>query len=242
LLAQSDEVNTMLKTISSFAKIAVLSTAVLLMMTGPSEAQRHGGGGRGGHGGVYHGGRSGVYHGGAYHGVAYHGGAYHSGYYHGGWGGYHNHGIRIGVYPYWGGYYPYSTAYYGGYYPYSSGYYGGYYTPYSAYYTAPYSVAPQVYQPYYPPDTVNPASTTSSTTATVQLILPSPTAEVWFGDYKSNQVGTTRQFATPPLAPGQTYTYEVRATWMVDGQPVTQTRTVRVEAGKTTTVDFSQPG
>jgi len=240
----------MFKTIFSFAKIAVLSTAIVLMTSGVSEAQRRGGGGRGG---GFHGG------GGGYHGGGYHGGGYGRGFGYGGYGrGFGYGGYGYGGWGGFGGYYPYYGGYWGGYgggyYPYyDSGYYAPstyYYAP--SYYTTPYSYfgntapvttyTPQVYQPNNPSDTANPASATSSTTATVQVVLPSPTAEVWFGDHKTSQLGTTRHFVSPPLTLGQTYTYEIRATWMVNGQPVTQTRSVRVEAGKTATVDFSQPG
>jgi uncharacterized protein (TIGR03000 family) len=220
----------MLKFTLSFAKIAILASALLLTTAGQSQAQRRGG-------------RGGAWHGGGYH------GGYHGGYYRGGWGGHYGSwgGWGIGL-----GYYPYYGRSWGGY-PYYGGYWGGSYTPYASYYTPYYypetwtpnymypvtAVTPAAYQSYYPSDSVVPASNTGNT-ATVTLTVPSPTAEVWFGDHKTSQTGTTRQFVTPPLTPGQTYTYDVRATWMDNGQPVTQTRQVRVEAGKTSMVSFTE--
>ena len=53
--------------------------------------------------------------------------------------------------------------------------------------------------------------------------------------------GADRSFASPALTPGKTYTYEVKARWMEDGQPVEQTRRVKVEANRTSTVEFGQP-
>jgi uncharacterized protein (TIGR03000 family) len=239
----------MFKTTLSFAKIAVLATAIVLMTYGESEAQRRGGGGgfRGGGarigGGGFRGGGFGYGRGGFGYGRGFYG----RGFGYGGWGG--------GYYPYYGGYwgggyYPY---YSGGYYPYYSGgyypYYSDYYTPYSSYYTTPSyyygtapvtTVTPQGNQFYYPSDTANPASATDSNAALVEVVLPSPTAEVWFGDHKTSQLGAKRHFSTPPLTPGQNYTYQIRASWTVDGQPVTQTRTVSVTTGKTTVVNFTQ--
>jgi uncharacterized protein (TIGR03000 family) len=223
----------MLKFTLSFAKIAILASALLFTTAGQSQAQRHGGHGGGWHGGGYHGG---------YHGSYYN---------HGGWGGHYGYGGGWGIGL---GYYPYYGRYWGGY-PYYGGYWGGYYTPYASYYTPYYypetwtpnymypvtAVTPAAYQSYYPSDSVVPASNTTNT-ATVTLTVPSPTAEVWFGDHKTSQTGTTRQFVTPPLTPGQTFTYDIRATWMDNGQPVTQTRQVRVEAGKASMVDFTQQG
>jgi uncharacterized protein (TIGR03000 family) len=195
--------------------------------------------------------------------VGHVGGWNHVGYsgYHGGWAGYGNrgwvgYGHRGWGYPgYWGGYNPwlysgyYAAPYYGysmPYYDYSTPYYD-YSTPYNDYsmpyyddtwnptYGAPgIPMKPGAYQSYSPSAPAVP----TANTAVVQVILPFPRADVWFNDVQTDQTGTTRQFVTPPLTPGQTYTYDVRATWMVNGQPVTQARQVTVEAGKTSVVSF----
>jgi len=51
-----------------------------------------------------------------------------------------------------------------------------------------------------------------------------------------------RYFATPPLTPGQTFNYELRAAWMVNGAPTTMTRAVQVQAGKRSAVNFMAGG
>ena len=47
-------------------------------------------------------------------------------------------------------------------------------------------------------------------------------------------------FVTPPLQPGQEYTYTLKARWTENGQPVERTRQIMVRPGQTATVDFSQ--
>jgi uncharacterized protein (TIGR03000 family) len=56
-------------------------------------------------------------------------------------------------------------------------------------------------------------------------------AQVWIEGVKTTQTGTSRQFQSPPLTPGTNYSYEVRAHWMANGQPVDRTRNVSVHAG-----------
>jgi uncharacterized protein (TIGR03000 family) len=65
-------------------------------------------------------------------------------------------------------------------------------------------------------------------------------ARIWFDGDLTHQTGPVRDFESPPLQPGQTYTYNIRARWMQNGQPVTQDRTVTV-AGQRTMVDFMNP-
>ena len=48
-------------------------------------------------------------------------------------------------------------------------------------------------------------------------------------------------FTTPPLEPGYSYSYTIRARWTENGRPVQQSRTVPVKAGGTTRVDFTSP-
>jgi uncharacterized protein (TIGR03000 family) len=74
----------------------------------------------------------------------------------------------------------------------------------------------------------------------VEVLLPDPNAEVLFDGQKTTLKGSRRVYPTPNLAPGRTYWYRVRASWMQDGQPVHQERTVFVKAGGTTVVNFGQ--
>ncbi len=80
----------------------------------------------------------------------------------------------------------------------------------------------------------------SSSVGVVALRLPAD-AEVWFDGTRINLEGTERKLTTPPLEPGQSYYYHVRARWTENGRPVEQTRKVNVQAGDRTVVDFLSP-
>jgi len=172
------------------------------------------------------------------------------------WGG--RGGVRYGVggYPYYGGYgsgyggYGYGGYYSGyGYYPryYSSYYYPSYsYSSYPQYYVEPsmsyYSTVPNT--SYYSPapsttyESQLPAPAEAATTR-IQVHLPAPDAEVWIAGKRMSQSGMDRNFVSPALTPGRTYTYEVRARWTTrDGQVAEQNRTVSFRAGETVNVDF----
>jgi uncharacterized protein (TIGR03000 family) len=139
-------------------------------------------------------------------------------------------GSGYGWYGYPGGYgsSPYSSYRWGGY-PVYGGYYGNYQPGYSG--TAPGAG--------YDSETAGQSATQSGAGFVVRL--PAPNAEVWFGDYKTQQQGTVRRFESGALEPGQPYTFHVRARWMREGQPVDQTRDVQAQAGQTVTVDFTAP-
>jgi uncharacterized protein (TIGR03000 family) len=209
------KVPTMCNTTRWFTKVA-LAAAIVLSITPHCHAQR--GGGHGGMGG----GGGGMGHGGSW------GGA---GWGHGGWG-------RGGGW-YGGGFY---GGFYGDPYYYGPYYYGG--LPY--YYPPP--VAP-IIQP--APIVMNPGIAMSPGYEAEQLAPPRPAdntaiievqvpadAEVWFDGTKTSQRGTNRLFTSPPLAPEQTYTYEIRAAWTVNGTPATKTFQVQVAAGKRSWVSF----
>jgi uncharacterized protein (TIGR03000 family) len=74
----------------------------------------------------------------------------------------------------------------------------------------------------------------------INLQVP-PEAQVWFGDHKTEQGGMFRQFVSPPLEPGQPYTYDIRVQWNANGEPVTRERTLRVQAGDQMNLDFRRP-
>jgi len=64
-------------------------------------------------------------------------------------------------------------------------------------------------------------------------------AEVWFGNEKASlQQGPVREFESPPLTPGDEYTYSIRARWMENGRTVERTKNVDVKAGSVVRVDF----
>ena len=73
--------------------------------------------------------------------------------------------------------------------------------------------------------------------ATIEVRVPAD-AELWLDGTLTRQRGETRTFESPPLQSGRPYSYEFRARWMQDGQPVEQTRRVDVTAGRVSSVDF----
>ena len=64
-------------------------------------------------------------------------------------------------------------------------------------------------------------------------------AEVWFDGAKTTQTGPDREFASPPLRPGRSYSYDVRARWKDGGREVDRTRRVTFYAGDELTLDFT---
>ena len=113
---------------------------------------------------------------------------------------------------------------------------------------ADYSTSPNIYGVYAPetnavmsmrtlPDT---AATPLRTTATVNVVLPAD-AELSFQGIRVGQTGDYRRFITPPLLPGSSYTYDIRATWRANGQEVTRDRHVDIQAGDQLTVDLLTP-
>jgi uncharacterized protein (TIGR03000 family) len=189
---------------------AVVTAAMLLFAAGATQGKGGGGGGHSG-GGHSSGGHSSSSYGGS------HGGSY-SGSHGGGHNMHHHHnGFFFGgaYYPYW--WYNYDSAYYS--------------YPSAADASAS---APEMYQAFYPPP-----QPSGNVPVLVRVWMPAD-AELWFNGTPASQKGTYREFMSPPLPPGKGYVYEVRARWIVGGQPVEQTRTVRVHAGDRVSVDFTQ--
>jgi uncharacterized protein (TIGR03000 family) len=76
--------------------------------------------------------------------------------------------------------------------------------------------------------------------AKVTVIVPAD-AELYFDGTPTTLAGTERQFTTPPLEKGGTFSYSVRARWTEAGMPVEQTRKIAVKAGADVRVDFTSP-
>jgi uncharacterized protein (TIGR03000 family) len=148
------------------------------------------------------------------------GGGYRGGYY----GGY---GRGYGGYGGWGGV---GLGLYGGYYGYP---YGGYYDYPSTYSQPYYYTAPQV-------PSVAPATIQQTGIASITVRVPDPNATVLIDGAQTSTTGAVREFQTPPLQPGD-YTYQITATWMENGKPVTKTEQVHVAPGAQSVVTFS-PG
>ena len=217
-----------------FSGLLLVSGAAVLATPGLGRAQRggHAGGGHfgGGHVGGFRGGFSGGGRGGGYHsGYPY----AHSGYYHP----YAGYGV-YGVYPY---YYGVNSGYYGAdpytgsdltYDPGYAGSYGA--TPPSG---AASTAAPVVIAPSYSLTTS--ASTPAGVQAHVTVKVPAG-ARLWIQDVPTTATGPVREFDSPSLTPGQSYTYDVRATWTENGHDVTQEQHVGVTAGGRVEVDFPE--
>jgi uncharacterized protein (TIGR03000 family) len=75
-------------------------------------------------------------------------------------------------------------------------------------------------------------------TALIEIKVPAD-AQIWFDGTRTAQTGAVRYYVTPRLGAGRTWTYEVRARWQQDGQPVTRTRQLQLEAGKEARLDLA---
>ena len=79
-----------------------------------------------------------------------------------------------------------------------------------------------------------------SRTVLIDVFLPAE-ARLWFQGEPTSETGAVRQFESPPLEPGQAYTYDVRATWKDDdGREVVQSRRLTVRAGDHLEVDLNR--
>jgi uncharacterized protein (TIGR03000 family) len=247
-----------------FTLLAGLAVAAFAFSPAVAEAAQHGNHGSshgaGGHGGSFHGSsfHGSGFHGGSFHGPAFHGGNFHGSAFHGGawhgngWGGWHGNrgwgwrypygGVGLGLglgYPWYAGY-AYSPSYYYDTTPSYDDVSPGIYD-YGPDYTMPpvSTVTPPAYdsgaysqQP--------PAAPVADNQARVRVIVPAE-ARVWFGATLMPESGTVRDFVSPPLTPGEPYTYQIRAQWIDNGREVTETRNVAVTANAAVTVDFTRP-
>jgi uncharacterized protein (TIGR03000 family) len=84
---------------------------------------------------------------------------------------------------------------------------------------------------------VAPASSTAAT-ARITVRVP-PDAQIWFENTATRQTGALREFESPALTPGMSYTYDIRAQWRERGREVTQSRHISVQAGGRVMVDFT---
>src|SRR4051794_31623791 len=68
--------------------------------------------------------------------------------------------------------------------------------------------------------------------AAIRVKLPA-SAKLLFDDYQTQQTGGERLFETPPLEPGKTFQYTLKATWPsgTGGSPVTRMAVAKVRAG-----------
>jgi uncharacterized protein (TIGR03000 family) len=199
----------------------VLAAGALSLVAAPAQARPHGGGGYGG----YHGGYG--YGHGHYGGYGYGRGFY--GPYYGGFG--YGLGVGLGVGIGYG-------AAYGGYLP----YYGGYAVAPPP--LLPNTLAPGGLVPAAPADAPAgqaPAAAPADNKARMLLIVPE-NAEVWIQGQKTARTGTEREFVSPEMAPGKTYTYKIRVrSTRADGTVADDSRDIRVKANDKWSIDFTKP-
>lgn len=199
-----------------------------------------GGGCCGCYGGMVYGGCYGGY-GGCYGGMAY-GGCYggRGGYVWGGGYGTGYGGYAWGGTPTWGGYASTPTFYgsgtpivnYGT--PIISGGYS-FGTPMIAGNISPGNgVTPGTTQSFF----MNPANTNQGNEARLVVHVPAD-ATLTIDGQPTQSRSDTRTFVSPPLEPGKTYTYTLRAEMNRDGRTVTDRKTVEVRAGQTSEVTFN---
>jgi uncharacterized protein (TIGR03000 family) len=86
----------------------------------------------------------------------------------------------------------------------------------------------------------SPAATTTAAAARIDVRVPD-SAELWVQGTKTQQTSSLRHFVSPPLTPGRDFMYDIRARWTQNGEPVDQTRHVRVRAGNKVVVNFLEP-
>ncbi|HMF12793.1 MAG TPA: TIGR03000 domain-containing protein [Gemmataceae bacterium] len=148
---------------------------------------------------------------------------------------------RPGVYADYGYPYGWSWGYGRGYSPY---YYSPWYTWYpSSAYTYTYGNAPSSYsyRAAYPPDSSFGAMPARNDTVLTEVRLPVADARLWMEGQEMNPQGLVRLFISPPLDPGNKYSYTLRAQWTENGKNVDQTRQANVSPGERITVDFTAP-
>jgi uncharacterized protein (TIGR03000 family) len=75
-------------------------------------------------------------------------------------------------------------------------------------------------------------------TAVIEVSVPAD-AKVLFDDFSTQQTGSERSFESPPLTPGNTYSYVITAQWRgPDGKDVVRKQQVSVRANEGSSVEF----
>ena len=112
----------------------------------------------------------------------------------------------------------------------------------SYYYGPPdgYAAAPQAPTDQPPPQTEPYHEATDPHAANVEVRLPA-NAMLWILGQKTTSTGDVRHFYSPPLAEGETYTYEFHARWIdASGHTVERIKNLDVHAGSWMGVDFNR--
>jgi uncharacterized protein (TIGR03000 family) len=77
------------------------------------------------------------------------------------------------------------------------------------------------------------------TSALLSVKVPSD-AKVFVNDRPTTSAGIDREYISRQLQPGASYSYNVRAEFVRDGKPVTEEKTVRLTAGQTAAISFTE--
>jgi uncharacterized protein (TIGR03000 family) len=84
---------------------------------------------------------------------------------------------------------------------------------------------------------LQPVPSADDRTVQVRVRVPAG-AKLWFNGEATVQRGEVRHFESPALQPGESYYYDLRATWQKDGKTVERTRHLRVRAGDQISVNL----
>jgi uncharacterized protein (TIGR03000 family) len=76
-------------------------------------------------------------------------------------------------------------------------------------------------------------------TARVNVLVPSDAA-LYIQGVRMNETGSYREFVSPPLVPGEDYTYNLRAVWRDSGREVASDKLVHVRPGERYDVDLTR--
>ncbi len=83
-----------------------------------------------------------------------------------------------------------------------------------------------------------PAAAQEKQKAMMRVHLPAPKTELVIQGVTLKPTDSdVRLFESPPLEVGKSFVYDIKATWMENGKPMTRERSVKVMAGLTTEVD-----
>jgi uncharacterized protein (TIGR03000 family) len=77
------------------------------------------------------------------------------------------------------------------------------------------------------------------TSALLSVKVPAD-AKVFVNDRSTTSTGSQREYISRDLRPGASYSYTVRAEFERDGKPVTEEKSVRLIAGQTASLSFSE--